>query len=72
MILVSARSFTPVLCFALEEALLRQGSLYVLYVKQLVVNLPGPLADQEPPRWQNDGQAAGIMYRMFEMAQGTG
>jgi hypothetical protein len=41
-ILVAARGFTPVLRFALEEARLRQGNLYVLYVKQLAVNLPGP------------------------------
>jgi nucleotide-binding universal stress UspA family protein len=71
-ILVAARGFTPVLRFALEEARLREGNLYVLYVKQLVVNLPGPLADQERPRWQNDRQAAEIMYGMFDLAQNSG
>jgi nucleotide-binding universal stress UspA family protein len=71
-ILVAARGFTPVLRYALEEARLRQGNLYVLYVKQLAVNLPGPLADQERPRWQNDRQAAEIMYSMFELAQSAG
>jgi amino acid transporter/nucleotide-binding universal stress UspA family protein len=71
-ILVAARGFTPVLRYALEEARLRQGNLYVLYVKQLAVNLPGPLADQERPRWQNDRQAAEIIYSMLELAQGTG
>jgi amino acid transporter/nucleotide-binding universal stress UspA family protein len=71
-ILVAARGFTPVLRYALEEARLRQGNLYVLFVKQLAVNLPGPLADQERPRWQNDRQAAEIMYSMFELAQSTG
>jgi amino acid transporter/nucleotide-binding universal stress UspA family protein len=71
-ILVAARGFTPVLRFALEEARLRQGSLYVLYVKQLAVSLPGPLADPERPRWQNDRQAAEIMYGMFELAQNSG
>ncbi len=71
-ILVAARGFTPVLRYAVEEARLRQGNLYVLYVKQLVVNLPGPLADQERPRWQNDRQAAEIIYSMLELAQGTG
>jgi amino acid transporter/nucleotide-binding universal stress UspA family protein len=71
-ILVAARGFTPVLRFGLEEARLRQGNLYVLYVKQLAVNLLGPLADREPPRWQNDPQAAEIMYSMFELAQSTG
>ncbi len=71
-ILVAARGFTPVLRFALEEARLRQGSLYVVYVKQLAVNLPGPLADPERPRWQNDRQAAEIMYGMFDLAQNSG
>jgi amino acid transporter/nucleotide-binding universal stress UspA family protein len=71
-ILVAARGFTPVLRYALEEARLRQGNLYVLYVKQLAVNLPGPLADQERPRWQNDRQAAEIIYSMLELSQGTG
>jgi amino acid transporter/nucleotide-binding universal stress UspA family protein len=71
-ILVAARGITPVLRFALEEAKLRQGNLYVLYVKQLAVSLPGPLANPEQPRWQNDRQAAQIMYGMFDLAQGTG
>ncbi|MBI3191181.1 MAG: amino acid permease, partial [Pedosphaera parvula] len=42
-ILVAARGLTPVLRFAMEEARLRQATLYVLYVKELAVNLPGPL-----------------------------
>jgi nucleotide-binding universal stress UspA family protein len=71
-ILVAARGFTPVLRFALEEARLRQGNLYVLYVKQLAVNLLGPLADKERPRWQNDREAAEIMYSMFDLAQKSG
>ncbi len=71
-ILVAARGFTPVLRFALEEAKLRQGNLYVLYVKQLAVALPGPLANQTRPRWQDDRQAAEIMYGMFDLAQNAG
>ena len=71
-ILVAARGFTPVLRFALEEAKLRQGNLYVLYVKQLAVSLPGPLANQTPPRWQDDRQAAEIMYGMFDLAKSAG
>jgi len=42
-ILVAARGMTPVLRFALEEARLRKGILYVLFVKELAVALPGPL-----------------------------
>ncbi len=68
-ILVAARGLTPVLRFAMEEARLRQATLYVLYVKELAVNLPGPLQTTEKPRWQDDPQAAQIMYGMLEMAQ---
>jgi nucleotide-binding universal stress UspA family protein len=71
-ILVAARGFTPVLRFALEEAKLRQGNLYVLYIKQLSVALPGPLSTAERPRWQNDRQAAEIMYGMFDLARDAG
>jgi amino acid transporter/nucleotide-binding universal stress UspA family protein len=71
-ILVAARGFTPVLRFALEEAKLRQGNLYVLYVKQISVSLPGPLANPERPRWENDHHAAEIMYGMFDLANSTG
>ncbi|TAL06561.1 MAG: amino acid permease, partial [Verrucomicrobia bacterium] len=66
-ILVAARGITPVLRFALEEARLRQGTLYVLCIKELAVNLPGPLANAERPRWQDDSQAAQIMYGMLDM-----
>jgi nucleotide-binding universal stress UspA family protein len=71
-ILVAARGFTPVLKFALEEAKLRQGNLYVLYIKQLSVALPGPLTNAERPRWQNDRQAAEIMYGVFDLARDAG
>jgi len=71
-ILVAARGFTPVLRYALEEARLRQGILYVLFVKELAVSLPGPLANNERPRWQDDRQASGIMYGMLELAEGAG
>ena len=71
-VLVAARGFTPVLRFALEEAKLRQGNMYVLYIKQLAVNLPGPLSDPKRPRWQDDRQAAEIMYGVFDLAQETG
>jgi len=71
-ILVAARGFTPVLRYALEEARLRQGMLYVLYVKELAVSLPGPLANPERPRWQHDRQAAPIMSGMLELAEEAG
>ncbi len=71
-ILVAARGLTPVLRFAIEEAKLRQGNLYVLYIKELAVNLPGPLANQQRPRWQDDTQAAQIMYAMIKLGQEIG
>ncbi|MGI8965436.1 MAG: amino acid permease, partial [Limisphaerales bacterium] len=67
-ILVAARGMTPVLRFGLEEARLRQGSLYVLFIKELAVNLPGPLS-ADKPRWQDDPQASEIMYGMLELSQ---
>ncbi len=71
-ILVAARGLTPVLRFAIEEAKFRQGNLYVLYIKELAVNLPGPLANLERPRWQDDHQAALIMYAMIKLGQEIG
>ncbi|MDB6016032.1 MAG: Universal stress protein family protein [Pedosphaera sp.] len=68
-ILVAARGITPVLRFALEEARFRKGPLYVLYVKELAVNLPGPLEARERPHWQDDRRAAEIMYGMLELGR---
>src|SRR6185295_17165482 len=53
-ILAAARGLTPVLQFALEEARLRQGTLYVLYVKELAVTSLGPIENSERARWQDD------------------
>ncbi|MEO6034240.1 MAG: universal stress protein [Verrucomicrobiota bacterium] len=66
-ILVAARGITPVLKFAMEEARLRQGILYVLFVKELAVALPGRLETADRPRWQDDAKAAEIMYAMLEL-----
>lgn len=65
-ILVAARGLTPVLRYAMEEAQLRQGTVYVLYVKELAVNLPGPLETRERPRWQDDKHASEIMSSMLD------
>ena len=68
-ILVAARGLNPVLRFALEEARLRQATLYVLYVKEIAVTLPGPVAAPEKPRWQDDKAASEIMLRMLALAR---
>ena len=71
-ILVAARGLTSVLRHALEETRLRNGSLYVLYVKELAVNMPGTLVNTERPRWQNDKRASEIMYGMLDMGKKNG
>jgi amino acid transporter/nucleotide-binding universal stress UspA family protein len=68
-ILVAARGLTPVLRFALEEARLRQGPLYVLYIKELAVALPGPLENPGGSRWQDDPDATRIMTSMLELGR---
>ncbi len=68
-VLVAARGLTPVLKFALEEARLRQGSLYVLFVKELAVTLTGPLQYPGPGRWEDDPEAAKIMSAMIELGR---
>lgn len=68
-IMVAARGLTPVLRFALEEARFRQGTLYVLYVKELAVALPGPLENPGRLRWQDDPEALKIMTSMMELGR---
>lgn len=70
-VMVSARGLTPVLQFALEEARLRQGPLYVLHIKEIAVQLPGNLPP-ERARWQDDPQAAAIMTSMVELGRQQG
>ncbi len=71
-IMVAARGITPVLRFALEEARLRKGALYVLYVKELAVNMPARIDPVDRPRWQEDRRAAEIMYGMLETGREHG
>jgi len=71
-ILVAARGVTPVLRFALDEARLRQATLYVLYVKELAVTVPGTLTTMEAPRWQHDRHAREIMYTMMALGKEVG
>jgi nucleotide-binding universal stress UspA family protein len=71
-VLVAARGYTPVLRYALEEAKLRQGNLYVLYIKELSVSMPAQLTNSQRPRWQADRQAAEIMYGILDLARDVG
>ena len=68
-ILVATRGLNPVLRFALEEARLRQGRLYVLYVKELALTLTAAVPSAEPSRWQDDKTARDIMYGMMALGR---
>lgn len=68
-ILVAARGFTPVLRYAIEESKLRHGNLYVLCVKEVAVTITAASAQPERARWQDDRQAAEIMYGMLELCR---
>src|SRR5919197_3932744 len=71
-ILVAARGITPVLGFALDEAQLRNATLYVVYVKEIVVFYArGPTAPGRP-KWQDDPEAAAIMSTMLKLGSERG
>ena len=71
-IMVAARGITRVLGFALDEAKLRNATLYVLYVKEIAVfyargpTTPGRL------KWQDDPEAAAIMSTMLKLGSERG
>jgi nucleotide-binding universal stress UspA family protein len=66
-IMVAARGITSVLGFALDEAQLRNATLYVLYVKEIVVFYAGGPAVPGRPKWQEDPEAAAIMSTMQKL-----
>jgi amino acid transporter/nucleotide-binding universal stress UspA family protein len=68
-ILVAARGLTSVVKFAMEEARLRAGPLYVLYVKELAVTLPGPVEQLSRSRWEDDTEASKIMTTVIELGR---
>src|SRR4030095_13396013 len=65
-IMVAARGITRVLGFALDEAQLRNATLYVLYVKEVVVYYARGPTVVGRPKWQNDPEAAAIMSAMIK------
>ena len=66
-IMVAARGITSVLGFALDEAHLRNATLYVLYVKEIVVFYAGGPTLPGRPKWQEDPEAAAIMSTMQKL-----
>ena len=66
-IMVAARGITSVLGFALDEAQLRNATLYVLYVKEIVVFYARAPTTPGRPKWQHDPEAAAIMSTMVKL-----
>jgi amino acid transporter/nucleotide-binding universal stress UspA family protein len=71
-ILVAARGITRVLGFALDEAQLRNATLYVLYVKEVAVFYGRGPTTAGRPKWQNDPEAAAIMSAMLKLGAERG
>jgi amino acid transporter/nucleotide-binding universal stress UspA family protein len=67
-IMVAARGITQVLGFALDEAQLRNATLYVLYVKEIAVFYARGPTVRGRPKWQDDPEAAAIMSAMLNLA----
>jgi len=67
-IMVAARGITQVLGFALDEAQLRNATLYVLYVKEIAVFYARGPTVRGRPKWQDDPEAAAIMASMLKLA----
>lgn len=71
-IMVAARGVTPVLRFALDEAVLRKATLCVLYVKEIAVLIGGPIGPAGRAKWQEDPHAAAIMSLLIKLGEETG
>src|SRR6266496_1492291 len=66
-IMVAARGLTPVLSFALDEAELRNATLFVLYVKEVAVYYTAGGTRLGRARWQDDPEANAIMSLMLKL-----
>jgi nucleotide-binding universal stress UspA family protein len=66
-IMVAARGLTPVLSFALDEAELRNATLFVLYVKEVAVYYTAGGTRLGKARWQDDPEANAIMSLMIKL-----
>jgi amino acid transporter/nucleotide-binding universal stress UspA family protein len=71
-IMVAARGITPVLSFALDEAVLRKAVLCVLYVKEIAVYIPTGRIETGRAKWQDDPEANAIMSLMLKMGEERG
>ena len=67
MIMVAARGITSVRGFALDEGQLRNATLFVLFVKEIVGLYAGGPTAHGRPKWQDDPEAAAIMSTMLKL-----
>ncbi|HSI86551.1 MAG: universal stress protein [Candidatus Methylacidiphilales bacterium] len=65
-ILVAARGQTPALAFAIEEAHMRKARLFVLYIREVRVNIA------TESDWRDDPQARGLFEYVLTTAKGKG
>jgi amino acid transporter/nucleotide-binding universal stress UspA family protein len=72
IIMVAARGITGVLAFALDEAQLRNATLYVLYVKEIAVFYARNPTVPGRAKWQEDPEAAAIMSTMRKLGAERG
>ncbi|MDQ6623963.1 MAG: amino acid permease [Verrucomicrobiota bacterium] len=71
-IMVAARGITPVLGFALDEAVLRKAVLCVLFVKEIAVYFSAAPSAIGRSKWQDDPEANAIMSLMLKMGEERG
>lgn len=69
-LLVCMRGFSPVLGFAIEEAKMRGGSLYIMYVREMALLYPATGVPRI--RWQDDPHASAVLQTAINAAQDQG
>ena len=70
--MVAARGITPVLNFALYEALIRKACLFVLYVKEVAIYYTAAGTRLGRAQWQDDPEANAIMTSMIKLGEERG
>lgn len=66
-IMVAARGITAVLSFAMDEAQLRNATLFVLYVKEVAVYFTAAGTRLGRSKWEDDPEANAIMCSMLKL-----
>lgn len=71
-IMVAARGITPVLSFAMDEARLRNATLFVLYVKEVAIYYTAAGTRLGRVKWQDDAEANAIMTSVTKLGAERG